>query len=274
MRIALIVSAAIALTLAGFVVTRHQIAAAQAERKAVEIAGEAAGSEARPAEAAPAAADPNQSLPAPQRSAARTPAARPVETTPPRLGTVDENQPQPRYPADPFSGPGGQLPTGPNGFVPTLQGGWQRDFAFPVASAADPETHALTAQDQQLEAEVQSLARQLTDDDNDQQRTELKQKLSAALEKQFDAQQKLRELEISRIEARVQKLRDLVRKRTDARRKIIDNRYEQLLNDAEGLGWNSTASGAVQFGRPNPAGFPARLPGQPSAGPLALPRRQ
>jgi hypothetical protein len=269
MRITLTVGAAIiALVLAGFVVSRHQIAAAQAEQRAAETARETARDEVRATEAVTVAAEPSQSLPARLPGVAPTPAARPAETTPPLIGIVAESQPSANYPNPSVAGPGGPLPASASGFVATpysYYGGWQKDFA----AAADPETQALTAEDQRLEGEVQSLARQLMDDGNDQQRTELKQKLSAALEKQFDTQQKLRELEISRIEARVQKLRDLVRKRTEARRKIIDNRYEQLLNDAEGLGWNSTATGGVQLGQPH---MPGMMP--PGAKPLALPRRQ
>jgi hypothetical protein len=93
----------------------------------------------------------------------------------------------------------------------------------------------------------------LADTDDDKQRAELKDKLSQALDRQFDTQQKLRELEVSRIEARVQKLRELIRKRTDSRRKIIDNRYEQLLNDADGLGWTSAGAAGPQY-RPQPVG--------------------
>ncbi|HWB09312.1 MAG TPA: hypothetical protein VG826_08815 [Pirellulales bacterium] len=139
----------------------------------------------------------------------------------------------------------------------------QGNAFYPVlAPADDPEANELTSQDQQLEQEVQSLARQLADGSDDKQRADLKDKLAAALEKQFDVQQKLRQLEISRIEARVQKLRDLVRKRTDSRRKIIDGRLEQLLSDAEGLGWNSTKGAGVHF---VPYGVPATMPPRPEA---------
>ncbi|HVX11480.1 MAG TPA: hypothetical protein VHC22_09885 [Pirellulales bacterium] len=123
--------------------------------------------------------------------------------------------------------------------------------------AGDAETDELLRQDQQLEQEVQTLAHQLADSNDDKQRAELKDKLSQTLDKQFDTQQKLRELEVSRIEARVQRLRELIRKRTDSRRKIIDNRFEQLLNDADGLGWTSGAKAGPQYWRPSitPAPF-------------------
>jgi hypothetical protein len=142
---------------------------------------------------------------------------------------------------------------------------------YPGAPPADdPEMNELTGQDQQLEQEVQSLARQLAGTDDDKTKADLKEKLAATLERQFDAQQKLRQREISRIEARVQKLRELVQKRTESRRKIIDNRFDQLLNDAEGLGWSSGTTPRSQY---VPHAFPGML-GPPRLGtpPALAPR--
>lgn len=157
------------------------------------------------------------------------------------------------------AGPGGPRAIQPSGGVLEAR----------VGSVLDPFDE-LTSEDQQLEQEVQSLARQLADGGDEKQRAELKDKLAAALEKQFDAQQKLREQEVSQIEARVRKLRDLIHKRTDSRRKIIDNRLEQLLNDAEGLGWSSAAGaqsmhprypgGPLPTIQPVPTGNVFRLP--------------
>lgn len=250
MRLTLSVGAAIALAVAGVVVFVHTRAVAQQAAAAQREAAEAPASSARTATARPSAAEPSATPPA-------TPA-------PP-----DRNN---GYVAGPPAGfhPGG---SGGAGYGPPVTysavprapyGGWQ---GGPPTN--DPELRELIAQDQQLEAEVQALARQLVDTDDEKQGEELKQRLAAALEKQFDAQQKLREMEISRIETRVQKLRDLVRKRTDSRRKIIDNRYEQLLNDAEGLGWNSAAATGVQY---VPQGLAPRLPNaMPAMGPGSMP---
>lgn len=109
-----------------------------------------------------------------------------------------------------------------------------------VAAAIALRLAELMSQNQQLEQDVRSLTAQFAEVKDEQQRAGLKRKLSATLEKQFDTQQNLRELEVEQIEARLQKLRELINKRADSRRRIIDNRLEQLLNDAEGLGWGES----------------------------------
>ncbi|HET6882567.1 MAG TPA: hypothetical protein VFI31_20540 [Pirellulales bacterium] len=110
------------------------------------------------------------------------------------------------------------------------------------------EMAQLSAQDTQLANEAESLAKQLADATDEKQKAELKEKLHDTLGRQFDAQQKARELEVARIEAKVKKLRDTITKRNDARRTILDKRLDQLLSEAEGLGWNSP-SGGSQNGR-------------------------
>jgi hypothetical protein len=91
--------------------------------------------------------------------------------------------------------------------------------------------------------QAESLAKQLADASDEKQKAELKEKLQDTLGRQFDTQQKARELEVARIEAKVKKLRDTITKRHDARRTIIDKRLDQLLSEAEGLGWNSPSAG-------------------------------
>ncbi|HVA45302.1 MAG TPA: hypothetical protein VNH11_02850 [Pirellulales bacterium] len=128
----------------------------------------------------------------------------------------------------------------------------------------------LGAQDSQLANEAESLAKQLADATDEKQKAELKEKLHDTLSRQFDAQQKARELEVARIEAKVKKLRDTIAKRNDGRRTIIDKRFDQLLSETEGLGWNSppTGSGFGPFYAPqamNPGTRPAGNPPRPNS---------
>jgi hypothetical protein len=119
---------------------------------------------------------------------------------------------------------------------------------FAVASPGeghDEALHELVQLDAQLAGESQQLIEQYAGAADDERRAKLREQLAGTLDRQFDAQQKLRELEVSRIEARVKKLRGLIDKRNMAKRTIIDKRLDQLIRDAEGLGWNSPdASGA------------------------------
>ena len=110
----------------------------------------------------------------------------------------------------------------------------------------DPEAVQLQANDAQLGQAAEALIQQYGQTDDDQQRNTLKEKLSETLAKQFDVQQQLREHEIAKIEAKVKKLRDIITKRTDARKSIIDRRLDQLINEAEGLGWTQPAGAAPQ----------------------------
>lgn len=110
--------------------------------------------------------------------------------------------------------------------------------------AGSEEMAELSAQDAQLGQEAESLARQLADAGDEKQKAEIKEKLQDTLSRQFDAQQKARELEVARIEAKVKKLRDTITKRNEVRRTIIEKRFDQLQREADGLGWNSPPTGA------------------------------
>ena len=108
-----------------------------------------------------------------------------------------------------------------------------------VFRSADPELEKLHAQEAQIEGEVHSLLAQYGQTEKEGDRSAIKKKLSASLEKQFDLQQKRRDLEVARIEAQLKRLRELIKKRSDSRQTIIDKRLDQVLQEAEGLGWTS-----------------------------------
>jgi hypothetical protein len=81
------------------------------------------------------------------------------------------------------------------------------------------------------------LARQLGEAKSDADREKLKAKLVEILEKQFDLKRRRHEAELEALEAQVKKLKDMVRVRGENRRQIISDRLEQILRDAQGLGW-------------------------------------
>jgi hypothetical protein len=89
----------------------------------------------------------------------------------------------------------------------------------------------------QLSAETDPLVRQLGEAKSDAERKNIKAKLIQVLEKQFDRRQRRHEAEIEALEAQVKKLKDLVRARSENRREIVSRRSEQILREAQGLGW-------------------------------------
>ena len=151
----------------------------------------------------------------------------------------------------------GQAPAGPPGSrapVALVQ-------QVQAADGEDDEMARLHGLDGQLASQAESLVKQLADPTDEQQRKEAKEKLHETLVQQFDTQQKVRELEVARIEAKVKKLRDQIAKRNEARRTIIEKRFDQLLSEAEGLGWNSPSGGSISYSNayyPQPGNyFPA-----------------
>jgi hypothetical protein len=102
-----------------------------------------------------------------------------------------------------------------------------------VVGAAWPVSPEEAAIAQQAEQAAHRVSEAKSDSDRDKAKSDLRE----LLEKQFDLRQQRHEKEITALETQVKKLKDLVRKRTDNRREIVSKRLDQVLNDAEGLGW-------------------------------------
>jgi hypothetical protein len=108
-----------------------------------------------------------------------------------------------------------------------LMSGQPVHFA-PMSMNNEDATYARTAE---------QLARKLGAAKGDSDRGKIKDDLTQVLEKQFDLRQKRHLNEIKSLEAKVKKLKDLVDKRQENRREIVSKRLEQIMSDAEGLGW-------------------------------------
>lgn len=94
-----------------------------------------------------------------------------------------------------------------------------------------------------LDREGESLASQYAEATDDVERQKIRAQLAELLSRQFELQQQIREDEVAQLEARVKKLRGVIEKRKEARQSIVGNRLEQLLRDADGLGWAEAPSG-------------------------------
>ena len=128
-----------------------------------------------------------------------------------------------------------------------------------LAPGSNPAVLLYASPDSQLEQahsklnrEGELLASQYAEATDDAERQKIKAQLAELLGRQFELQQQVREDEVAQLEARVKKLRGLIEKRKEARQSIVGNRLEQLLRDAEGLGWAAAPGG----------GSPAFVPAQ------------
>ena len=95
----------------------------------------------------------------------------------------------------------------------------------------------MNAEEANLAREADELGRKLGDAKGSEDRSKIKDHLTQVLEKQFDLRQKRHQDEIKALEDKVKKLKDLVDKRQENRKEIVAKRLDQILSDAEGLGW-------------------------------------
>jgi hypothetical protein len=127
----------------------------------------------------------------------------------------------------------------PRGGDPALRGG---DPA--MAKPTDPQVQAALDDEIAARHAVAKLVESYRHSGNEKERMELKSQIAKELGEEFLSQQKRRSLELDRVEAQLKKVRDLLRKRSEERQTIIDKRLDQLVREAEGLGWS------------DPSGFP------------------
>jgi hypothetical protein len=125
-------------------------------------------------------------------------------------------------------------------YYPVTGDGWARS----PYSAAD--AHGQTAR----------LAQQYVKTEKEDERREIRKKLTETLAKQFEERAKQQQKELEDLEKQVAKLKEILRKRQDNKSSIIERRLEQLIQEAEGMGWNAPSSppsaGRSLYGAPAP----------------------
>jgi hypothetical protein len=88
------------------------------------------------------------------------------------------------------------------------------------------------------QAQITKLAKQYVKAEKDDEKKEIRKKLSELLTKQFDLHVQQQQKELEDLEKQITTLRATLKKRSDAKASIVDRRVEQLILDAEGMGWN------------------------------------
>lgn len=112
---------------------------------------------------------------------------------------------------------------------------------FGPAEPDDPETAALKQSDAAMAQQSEQLVAKYAATEQAEERGAIKTQLAELLARHFDVQQQLRERELGRVEARIKKLRELAEKRREAQKTIVEQRVDQLLREADGLGWTPPA---------------------------------
>ncbi len=94
----------------------------------------------------------------------------------------------------------------------------------------------------QVASEFANLVKQYLEAKDDQKKL-TRQRLVEALGKQYDEQRAQQKREIDDLQSQLKRLEDLMKKRDAARQQIIDRRIDQLVQEAQGLGWLPSAPG-------------------------------
>jgi len=92
------------------------------------------------------------------------------------------------------------------------------------------------------QTQISQLARQYVKSVKEDEKKDIRKKLSEALAKQFDQLAERQQKELQDLEKQVEDLKTLLKKRRDNRDAIIERRLEQVVQDAEGLGWSTPSS--------------------------------
>ena len=114
-------------------------------------------------------------------------------------------------------------------------GGWTYGAAL-----NDPDMAKLYAAEEEAAKEAHGLIGKLKSITDEKEKADASKALRDALTKQFDAQQKRRAHEISKIEERLGKLKDTMKKRESAKDTIIGRRLDELTGVTDDLGWEET----------------------------------
>lgn len=83
------------------------------------------------------------------------------------------------------------------------------------------------------------LAQKYLKAENKAEKNKLEQDLLESLSKQFDQHMDQQKKELADLEKQIEDLKATLKKRQDAKDSIVKRRAEQLIHEAEGLGWNT-----------------------------------
>ncbi len=112
--------------------------------------------------------------------------------------------------------------------------------------------HSVRFSSSNFQQQSANLAKQYVKADKEEEKKEIRKKLGDVLAKQFDTQVEKQQKELADLEKQIASLKSLLKKRTDAKPTIIDRRIDQLIQDADGLGWTPGGSNVPGYQQANP----------------------
>lgn len=121
-----------------------------------------------------------------------------------------------------------------------------------------PLPDQLVIRDKALANQTRELVKAYGTTQESSERSELAEQLKDMLTEHFDVKQQLREMRLIALEERVKRLREDHDRRTAAKSKIIEKRFDHLIDEVEGLGWTPGAPVELSSGPNAPDDFGGR----------------
>ena len=101
----------------------------------------------------------------------------------------------------------------------------------------DPEQYKQMIEEKNLEKESRLLGKKYRELPEGTEKDKLLEDLKGILERSFDLRQMNRQVEIDRLESRLQELKDQNKQRLDKREEIIQHRLSQIIGEKDLLEW-------------------------------------
>jgi hypothetical protein len=95
----------------------------------------------------------------------------------------------------------------------------------------------------QFQSQAAELVRKLANAKDEDEKSRIREKLTEVLNQSFDEHMKQQQKELDQLEEQIRSLRALMKKRVSKKNEIVERRIEQLIQDADGLGWNAPNAG-------------------------------
>ena len=119
----------------------------------------------------------------------------------------------------------------------TREGGVGAPYRYMYATAGpqrpDPEIEQLLKKDTEMEVQVQVLVKEWHEQKDEKVRGDLRSQVEKLTKEHFDLRQQRRELELSRLEAQLERVRASVKKRSEVKDLIIQRRIARLLGEED-----------------------------------------
>jgi hypothetical protein len=108
-------------------------------------------------------------------------------------------------------------------------------YAMAGPQKPDPEMEQLLKKDAEMEGQAQVLVKQWHEEKDETAKADLRSQVEKLTKEHFDLRQKRRELEVSRLEAQLERVRASIKKRSEVKDLIIQRRLARLLGEEDDL---------------------------------------